>query len=89
MVGKIKCFSSFPVNKSSIYLDPDMLVMKSNFKIIWRKGGHFLLKRSFDLSNKIPTTFREIEFPNHKNKSLKDVYPFIACFVILKNQNSG
>ena len=29
MVGKIKCFSSFPVNKSSIYLDPDMLMMKA------------------------------------------------------------
>ena len=25
MVGKIKCFSSFAVNKSSIYLDPDMM----------------------------------------------------------------
>ena len=88
MVGKIKCFSSFPVNKSSIYLDPDMLVMKAiPLKLFEEKADVFLLKRSFDLSNTIPTTFRKIEFPNHKNKSLKDLYPYIACFVIVKNQN--
>ena len=87
MFGRVKCFASFAINKPSIYLDPDMLVMKSiPLKLFEEKADVFLLKRSFDLSNKIPTTFREIEFPNHKNKSLKDVYPFIACFVILKNQ---
>ena len=88
MVGKIKCFSSFPVDKLSIYLDPDMLLMKTiPFKLFEEKADVFLLKRSFDLSNLMPTTFRELEYPDHKNKSLENVYPFIACFVILKNQN--
>ena len=88
MVGKIKCFSSFPIDKSSIYLDPDMLVMKSiPIKLFEKKAEVFLLKRSFDLSDIMPTTFRELEYPDHKNKSLENVYPFIGCFVILKNQN--
>ena len=72
----------------SIYLDPDMLFMKTiPFKLFEEKADVFLLKRSFDLSNLMPTTFRELEYPDHKNKSLENVYPFIACFVILKNQN--
>ena len=29
MFGRVKCFSSFTINKTSIYLDPDMLVMKT------------------------------------------------------------
>tara|TARA_X000000950_G_scaffold243081_1_gene297897 strand:- start:55 stop:771 length:717 start_codon:yes stop_codon:yes gene_type:complete len=88
MVGKVKCFSSLPVNKLSVYLDPDMLLMKTiPIKLFEEKADVFLLKRSFDLSNIMPTTFRKLEFPNHKNKSLENVYPFIACFVILKNQN--
>ena len=88
MVGKIKCFSSFPINKLSIYLDPDMLMMKTiPIKLFEEKADVFLLRRSFDLSNIMPTTFRKLEFPNHKNKSLENIYPFIACLVILKSQN--
>ncbi len=88
MFGKVKCFSSFPINKSSIYLDPDMLVMKTvPLKFFEKKAEVFLLKRSFDLSNVVPTTFRKLEFPSHKNKSLENIYPFIGCIVILKNQN--
>ena len=88
MVGKIKCFSSFPIDKSSIYLDPDMLVMKTiPIKLFEEKAEVFLLKRSFDLSDIMPTTFRELEYPDHKNKPLENVYPFIGCFVVLKNQN--
>ena len=65
-----------------------MLVMKSiPLKLFEDKAEVFLLKRSFDLSNLMPTTFRELEYPDHKNKSLEKVYPFIGCFVILKNQN--
>ena len=88
MFGRVKCFASFAINKSSIYLDPDMLVMKSiPIKLFEEKAEVFLLKRSFDLSDIMPTTFRELEYPDHKNKSLENVYPFIGCFVILKNQN--
>jgi len=88
MLGRVKCFASFPINNSSIYLDPDMLVMKTiPIKLFEEKAEVFLLKRSFDLSDIMPTTFRELEYPDHKNKSLENVYPFIGCFVILKNQN--
>ena len=88
MFGRVKCFSSFTINKTSIYLDPDMLVMKTiPVKSFEEKAEVFLLKRSFDLSNKMPTTFRKLKFPNHKNKNLENIYPFIGCFVILKKQN--
>ena len=88
MFGRVKCFSSFKINKTSIYLDPDMLVMKTiPVKSFEEKAEVFLLKRSFDLSNEMPTTFRKLKFPNHKNKNLENIYPFIGCFVILKKQN--
>ncbi len=88
MFGRVKCFASFAINKPSIYLDPDMLVMKTiPIKLFEEKAEVFLLKRSFDLSDIMPTTFRELEYPDHKNKSLENVYPFIGCFVVLKNQN--
>ena len=65
-----------------------MLVMKTiPIRLFEEKAEVFLLKRSFDLSDIMPTKFRELEYPDHKNKSLENVYPFIGCFVILKNQN--
>ena len=87
MVGKIKCFSRFRIKTTSIYLDPDILIMKAiPIKHIEDKADVFLLKRSFDLDAKIPKTFRKLEYENHVSKFLGEVYPYIACFVILKSQ---
>ncbi|MDC3156827.1 hypothetical protein OA855_03405 [Pelagibacteraceae bacterium] len=86
MLGKIKSFSTFKIEKTSVYLDPDMLLMKimpiDKFK---EKADVFLLKRSFNNNVVVPKIFRGLEFLKHKDKSYADLYPFVACLVICNN----
>ena len=88
MYGKIKSFSTLEINRTSIYLDPDMLIMRNiPLSTIEKKADVFLLKRSFNNNNIIPTTFRGLKFSKHLNKTYEDIYPYVACLVICKNKN--
>ena len=87
MYGKIKSFSALKINKTTIYLDPDMLVMKNiPIKSIEDKADVFLLKRSFNNEVNLPLNFRGLKFSNHQNKKYIDVYPYVACLVISKEE---
>ena len=86
MYGKIKSFSTLEIKRTSIYLDPDMLIMRSiPISKIEKKADVFLLKRSFNNNATIPTIFRELKFSKHINKKYEDIYPYVACLVICKN----
>lgn len=87
MYGKIKSFATLKIDTTSIYLDPDMLVMKSiPITRIEDKADVFLLKRSFNNEVSIPIIFRGLRFLNHQNKKYTDVYPYVACLVICKEE---
>ncbi len=87
MYGKIKSFSTLKIDRTSIYLDPDMLIMKTvPIDSIENKADVFLLKRTFNNEANIPLVFRGLKFSNHQNKKYTDVYPYIACLVICKQQ---
>ncbi len=63
MYGKIKSFSTLKIDKTTIYLDPDMLVMKSiPIKRFANKADVFLLKRYFNNDVNIPINFRGLKF---------------------------
>ena len=87
MYGKIKSFSTLKINKTSIYLDPDMLLMR-NIPInkFEERAEVFLLKRSFNNNVNIPVKFRGLKFLQHENKYYSDLYPYIACLVICKKE---
>ena len=87
MYGKIKSFSTLKINKTTVYLDPDMLVMKKiPISSIEDKADVFLLKRSFNNEVDVPLNFRGLKFSNHQNKKYIDVYPYVACLVICKQE---
>ena len=87
MYGKIKSFSTLKINKTSIYLDPDMLIMK-NIPIdkFIDRADVFLLKRSFNNYSNLPLFFRNLKFTKHKSKNYITIYPYVACFVICKKE---
>ena len=85
--GRVKSYSTLKINRTSIYLDPDMLVMKNiPINSIEDKADVFLLKRSFNNEANVPLNFRGLKFSNHQNKKYVDVYPYIACLVICKQE---
>lgn len=87
MYGKIKSFSTLKIDRTSIYLDPDMLVMKTiPIDSIENKADVFLLKRTFNNEVDIPLIFRGLKFSNHQDKKYIDVYPYVACLVICKQE---
>ena len=88
MYGKIKSFSTLKISKTSVYLDPDMLLMKSiPINKFAEKAEVFLLKRSFNDDTLVPTTFRGLNFLQHKNRNYFNLYPYIACLVICKKED--
>ncbi len=87
MYGKIKSFSTFKIDRTTVYLDPDMLLMKNiPISSIEKKADVFLLKRSFNNKVTVPLNFRGLNFTNHQNKKYIDVYPYVACLVICKQE---
>ena len=86
MYGKIKLFSTLEINKTSVYLDPDMLIMRNiPISTIEKKADVFLLKRSFGNNAPMPSIFRGLKYSKHLNKKFVDIYPYVACLVICKN----
>ena len=67
MEGRIKCYSKLNISGPSIYLDTDMLLMRSiPFESFIDKADVFLLSRSFNKDKFLPINFRGKNFENHK-----------------------
>ncbi len=86
MEGRMFSYSKLNLKNTSIFLDTDMLlVRKIPFELFIDKADVFLLKRSFYLDSRLPKLFRGQIYENHLHGTLEDIYPYIGCFVISKN----
>lgn len=88
MEARIFLYSKLKLNSISIYLDTDMLlVRKIPYKLFIDEADVFLLKRSFDLNANLPVLFRGQNYNEHLHEKLGEIYPYIGCFLITKNEN--
>lgn len=86
MEGRIFSYSKLNLKNTSIYLDSDMLlVRKIPFELFIDKADVFLLKRSFNLDGRLPKLFRGQIYEDHLKGTLGNIYPYIGCFIISKN----
>ena len=83
---RIFSYSKLNLKNTSIYLDSDMLlVRKIPFELFIDKADVFLLKRSFNLDGRPPKLFRGQIYEDHLKGTLGNIYPYIGCFIISKN----
>ena len=82
MIFRLEAFSNLKLNERSIYLDTDMLVTNFFDLSTFDKYDIILCKRSFANNALINTTFKGMDLSEYQEKTLGEVYPFLACFNI-------
>lgn len=86
MTFRLEIFSKLNLKRPAIYLDTDMIIFDeininetlSNFDVV-------CCKRSFNLDAIFSSNFKGLNFNEYENKLLNDVFPYLACFTVSKN----
>jgi hypothetical protein len=85
MTSRILGFSELKLNSPAIYIDTDVLIIKKIPNELFNQKQIYLCKRSFLFDQKINTSFKNMDLSEYKNKTLGEVYPFVACFTYAAN----
>jgi hypothetical protein len=94
MKFRLSAFSQIGLNEPAIYLDTDMLVLKEcHLNEILTVNDVILCQRSFEKENLFNTKpfllndliIKKFEYNEYENLSIFDVFPYIACFNLVKN----
>ena len=85
MTSRLLGFSELKLNTPAIYIDSDVLITKNIPNELFNQNEVYLCKRSFMIDSIINTSFKNMDLSEYKNKTLGEVYPFIACFTYATN----
>ena len=85
MTSRLLGFSELKLKTPAIYIDSDVLITKNIPKELFVKNEVYLCKRSFMINSIINTSFKNMDLSEYKNKTLGEIYPFIACFTYATN----
>jgi hypothetical protein len=85
MTSRLLGFSELKLNTPAIYIDSDVLITKNIPNELFNENEVYLCKRSFMIDSIINTSFKNMDLSEYKNKTLGEVYPFIACFTYATN----
>jgi hypothetical protein len=85
MTSRLLGFSELKLNTPAIYIDSDVLITKNIPNKLFNQNEVYLCKRSFMIDSIINTSFKNMDLSEYKNKTLGEVYPFIACFTYATN----
>jgi len=85
MASRLLGFSELKLKTPAIYIDSDVLITKNIPNELFDQNEIYLCKRSFMIHSIINTSFKNMDLGEYKNKTLGEVYPFIACFTYAAN----
>jgi lipopolysaccharide biosynthesis glycosyltransferase len=86
MTFRLQAFSNLKLKEPAIYLDTDMLVLKSlDTHGLIGNSEVVCCKRSFGLNDIVNTSFRGMDLSEYRNKTLGEIYPILASFTITKS----
>ena len=85
MTSRLLGFSELKLKTPAIYIDSDVLITKNIPNELFDQNEIYLCKRSFMIDSIINTSFKDMDLSEYKNKTLGEVYPFIACFTYASN----
>ncbi len=86
MLFRMKAFSELGLNKPAIYLDTDMLVLKTlNPRSILKDNEVVFCKRAYNLGGAFIGQQRGINLMEYDKQPLGNVYPVVACATVTKS----
>lgn len=85
MTSRLLGFSELKLKTPAIYIDSDVLITKNIPNELFDQNEIYLCKRSFMIDSIINTSFKNMDLSEYKNKTLGEIYPFIACFTYAAN----
>jgi hypothetical protein len=85
MISRLLGFSQLKLNSPAIYLDTDILVANNIPNELFNQNEIYLCKRSFAIDGIITTPFKGIDLSEYKDKTMGEIYPFLACFTYTTN----
>jgi hypothetical protein len=86
MTFRLKSFADSKIEEPAIYLDTDMLCLKSfNPAKFLDNKDLCICERSFGKDHLFNANFRGLNYFEYTQKSFGEVYPYLACATITKN----
>jgi hypothetical protein len=85
MTSRLHAFSSLTLNEPAIYIDTDVLIVRTIPITLFKKRDVMLCNRSFSRDGLINTSFKDMDLSEYEGKTFGEIYPFLACFTYTKN----
>ncbi len=83
---RIRAYSEYAFNGRVMYLDTDMIVQnKIMVKDLLQGKDAAFCRRSFGREAGFNIEQRGLKFPEYAGKTMDEVYPYVACAVVTKN----
>jgi hypothetical protein len=83
MTSRVNAFKELNLQAPAVYLDTDILVTGRIPPLEAMSADSVMLcRRSFMRESVFNTAFRGYDYHEHSNKTLDQVYPFLACFTL-------
>ena len=82
MTFRLEAFSSLDIKQRSVYLDTDMLVLKSFNLDEYNNYDVVLCKRNFGCNDPINVYFKGMNIFEYENKTFGEIYPYLASFTV-------
>jgi len=86
MTSRLYAFASAGVDHTAVYVDADMLIVKPlDLPKILGNSRIAVTRRSFKRKGLFNPVQRGINFYEYANRTIDEVYPYVACFTIAKD----
>lgn len=85
MIFRLQCFSSLNIAAPTLFLDTDMLCVRSvDPSIIVGDADIAVCAREFGCRDFINTSLSEIDLSEYSGKTFGEVYPYVACATVTR-----
>lgn len=89
MTFRLKSFANAGIDNPAVYLDTDMLCIKSfDPEKLLKKRDLLICERSFNKDALFNGNFRGMNYLEYDQKPLGEVYPYLACTTIARNSEA-
>ena len=86
MTFRLESNSNIDLPGQTIFLDTDMLVLRNFTLDNFIDCDVVLCEREFDIEGIVNTKFNGMNMTMYEGKTLKEAWPFLGCFNIVKNK---
>jgi hypothetical protein len=86
MTLRLKAYSELALEEPAAYLDSDMILLRPlDPAVVLGDADVAVCERSFGRDGLFNVNFKGLDLGAYRNKTLGEVYPYLACFTVTKD----